>query len=101
VAVLRPEGPLTGDDAEQFKRDALEVLQTAMGRVPVDTALVPYVDSRGLEVLVEINEQMAQTGHALKLCTVSETVRQAMELTNVAPSFEYFADVSDAVRSFL
>ena len=101
ITVLRPEGPLVGDDADQFKQRAMEVVQNTLGRCVIDASGVPYVDSRGLEVLVDINDRMFQTGQALRLCGESDTVRQAMELTGLSPAFEYFADVPDAVRSFL
>ncbi len=101
VTVLRPEGPLAGDDAVGLKTRALELMTDARGRYVIDTSAVPYVDSRGLEVLVEVNEAMFETGHVLKLCGTNETVRQAMELTDLAETFEFFADVPNAVRSFL
>jgi len=101
VMVLRPEGPLASNDADQLKARALELLQDSLGRYVIDASAIAYVDSRGLEVLVEINDEMYQTGHALKICGVNETVRQAMELTAISEAFEFFADVPDAVRSFL
>jgi anti-anti-sigma regulatory factor len=44
---------------------------------------------------------MNQTGHALRLCGANETLRQVLELTDLAPQFEQYADVNAAVRSFL
>jgi len=101
VTVVRPEGPLIGDDAEHFKQRCLAVVQDSLGRCVIDASGVTYVDSRGLEVLVDINDRMFQTGQALRLCGANETVRLAMELTGLSPAFEYFVDVPDAVRSFL
>ncbi len=101
ITVLLPDGPLTGDDADQFKQHALDVVQRSLGRCVIDASSVPYVDSRGLEVLVDINDQMSQTGQALRLCGATDTVSLAMELTGLSPAFEYFSDVPDAVRSFL
>jgi anti-sigma B factor antagonist len=101
VTVVRPEGPLIGADADQFKQRCLELVQDSLGRCVIDASSVSYVDSRGLEVLVDINDRMFQTGQALRLCGANDTVRQAMELTGLSPAFEYFVDVPDAVRSFL
>ena len=72
-----------------------------LGRVVLDASAVAYVDSRGLEVLVEVGEAMSQGGQALKLCGANETLREVMELTETFGNFEHFADIQSAVRSFL
>jgi len=101
VTVLKPEGPLKGEDAEQFHKRVTELLSGSLGRCVVDATAIQFVDSQGLEALVDANEEVAQTGQSLKLCGVNETIRQVLELTELASQFEYFADVNAAVRSFL
>lgn len=101
VVVLKPDGPLVAEDADQFKQRALDLLHRSLGRYVVDASDIPYVDSRGLEALLEVNDKMFQTGHALKIASVTDTVRQVLELTNLSRAFEHFADVNAAVRSFL
>jgi len=101
VRVLRPEGPLTGKDADELKGRISRLLEDSLGRCVVDASAIQFADSRGLEVLVEANEQIARTGQPLKLSGVNETLRQVLELTGLAPQFEIFADVNAAVRSFL
>ena len=46
-------------------------------------------------------EQLAQSGNALKLCGVNETVREVLDLTDLTSLFEYFEDINAAVRSYL
>ena len=101
VTVLVPRGPLAGADAEELKGRLLEALKESRGRIVLDAAGVPMVDSRGLEVLAEVNAEMATTGQTLKLCGANETLRQVLELTELASLFEHFEDANAAVRSFL
>lgn len=101
VKVLRPRGPLCSVDADQFKHQAAEIAAGSLGRMVIDGSAIPYVDSRGLEVLVELSEELGQSGMALKLCEVNETVREVLELTDLASLFEHYEDVNAAVRSFL
>lgn len=101
VTVLKPCGPLMQADAEQFKTQFADVLPKCLGRVIVDASAVAYVDSRGLEVLVEVADDMARSGQTLKLCGANETLREVMDLTDTVGQFEQFADVHTAVRSFL
>lgn len=101
VTVLAPKGPLCAQDAEQFGTLIRQAVNRSHGRVVVDAAAIPYVDSRGLEVLLDITEALAESGKALKLSAANDTVREVMELTGLASSFEYFSDVNAAVRSFI
>jgi anti-anti-sigma factor len=67
----------------------------------VDTSAVPYADSRGLEVLAELADELSGSGLTLKLCETNETMREVLDLTELASLFEYYEDMNAAVRSFL
>jgi anti-sigma B factor antagonist len=101
VTVLRPRGPLCDADAENFKRRASEASVSAMGRVVIDASAIPYIDSRGLEVLVDLSEQLGESGQTLRLCAANETLREVLDLTDLSAMFEHYEDVNAAVRSFL
>jgi anti-anti-sigma factor len=101
VTVLRPVGPVTLDDADQLRDRLLEEKGRTLGRLVLDATAVPFIDSRGLEGLIEVNDEYAGIGQALKLCGLTDVVREALEITDLAGSFEMFEDVNAAVRSFL
>jgi anti-sigma B factor antagonist len=101
VSVVKPQGPLALGDADQFKATVTDVMTRSLGRMIVDASGIAYVDSRGLEVLVEVSDQLAETGRALRLCGTNDTLREVLDLTNLADKFEHFEDVNAAVRSFL
>ena len=101
ITIIRPQGPLLVADAEQLKTSLLETAGSSLGRVVLDLEAIPFVDSRGLEVLVEVTEEMSEGGQALKLCAANKTVREVLELTELAGLFEHFEDVGSAARSFL
>lgn len=101
VMVAKPEGALVEDDVGVFRERLEQLHAQTMGRVVVDFSGVPFVDSNGLEALLTVTEQMAQQGRALRLCGVNETVREVLELTELASLFEQYEDANEAVRSFL
>ena len=101
VKVLKPRGPLVAGDADQFKRAALQASSANLGRIVVDAAGIPFVDSRGLEVLAEISDELSASGLTLKVCGTNETVREVLDLTELAGLFEHYEDDNAAVRSFL
>ena len=101
VTVLKPEGPLVELDAGVVKQRLLQTLNATLGRFVVDMSAIPYVDSKGLEVLVDVTEEMGRSGQALRMCGANKTVREVLELTDLASLFEHFHDANTAVRSFL
>ena len=101
VTVLKPEGPLVEHDAGVVKQRLLQTLHATLGRFVVDMSAIPYVDSKGLEVLVDVTEEMGRSGQALRMCGANKTVREVLELTDLASLFEHFQDANTAVRSFL
>ena len=101
VTLVQPAGPLTGKDAEALLTRADQSITESLGRIVLDMSEASFVDSAGLESLLSISEKMESSGRTLKLCGVKETVRQVLELTELAPRFEYYEDANLAVRSFL
>ncbi len=101
VTVLKPEGPILEADAAPLKQKLMATLSASLGRFVVDMSAVPYLDSKGLEALVEVTEEMSRSGQALRLCAPNKTVREVMELTDLASMFDHFDDTNTAVRSFL
>ena len=99
--VLTPSG-LAGDgDADRLK----DRVETWLGRADrssglvVDVSKVSSIDSRGLEVLVEISGLAVKTGISFKLAGANKTLRDVLALTDLASLFDHFEDVAAAVGS--
>lgn len=101
VTVLKPEGPLAGNDVGPFRQKIMQTLTGSLGRFVVDMSSIPFVDSQGLEALVDVTEEMAKSGQVLRLCAANKTIREVLELTELASQFDHFEDANTAVRSFL
>ncbi|HZW11477.1 MAG TPA: STAS domain-containing protein [Phycisphaerales bacterium] len=101
VTILRPRGPLVQKDADALRQKGLDAIGGALGRVVIDAAQVAYLDSSGIEALLDLADELANAGQVLKLCGVNETVREVFEVTETDSQFEHFEDVPAAVRSFL
>src|SRR5207244_2792840 len=101
VTVAKPEGALNTVEADSFRAKLSEAATAALGRIVVDASAIPFLDSRGIEALLDVGEALSAGGRSLKLCAANPTVREVLELTGLADQFEFFADVNAAVRSFL
>ncbi len=102
VSVVRPDGPvINSDDATLLKTESFTVLGETLGRFVIDASEMTFVDSNGLEALVDITDEVSAGGNQLKLCEVSETLREILMLTGMTSKFQQYEDVQSAVRSFL
>ena len=99
VTVLLPHGPLVAEEMIDLRR-AIESSTAAAGqRVIVDMADVPYLDSGGIELLLELCGAHLSTHQRPKLAALSETCMEALELTDVLPRLEVYDTVENALRS--
>ena len=102
ISVVRPDGPaISEDDANLLRNEAFEALGNTLGRFVIDVSEMSFVDSYGLEALVDIADELSAGGHLLKLCHLSDTLREVLAITELTPRFQQFEDVQSAVRSFL
>jgi anti-sigma B factor antagonist len=101
VTVLRPRGPLVGDDALALRQRGGEALADSLGRLVIDASAIVYLDSKGIESLLDLADELSDAGQVLKLSGTNEAVREVLEITETSGMFEHFEDVQSAVRSFL
>jgi anti-anti-sigma factor len=98
VTVLALHGPLVTDELVDVRR----ALQTAGGdvrRTVLDMADVPYLDSSGIELLLELCDIHRSPHQRPKMAAVSETCLEALELTDALPRLDVFDTVENAIRS--
>src|SRR5699024_2387311 len=98
VTVLRPMGPLAQGDVEQFTGRLEQVRDQSLGRFVVDMSASAFIDSKGLEALVDVHDELARSGQSLRVCGLNETLREVFNLTELSSLFESFEDVGAAVR---
>lgn len=101
VTVLTPRGPVVAEDADVLRSQGSRAIAESMGRMVINASAVVYVDSRGIEALLDLADELADAGRVLKLCACNETVREVLEITETSAMLEHFEDVPSAVRSFL
>jgi anti-anti-sigma factor len=85
---------------------ALAVLLEARAKhgqphVVLDLQSVAVMDSAGLELLLDTQEQYQRLGGALKLANPGTLCREVLKATGVGARFEVFPDTGSAVRSFV
>lgn len=99
VTVLRPQGPIIGTEVDQLAGHIAKVLDGNCRAMVLDASTVTFVDSRGLEALVDATEELIRHGQVLKLAGANDTLKEVLELTELESLFEQYDDTDAAVRS--
>jgi stage II sporulation protein AA (anti-sigma F factor antagonist) len=95
LSVVCPRGVLAGPEAESLRARLAELAGNGKTEVVVDCSKVRFVDSRGLEVLMEAAEQFIRAGQTLKLTGVKPALLEVLELTEMSTFFEFQGDLSE------
>jgi anti-anti-sigma factor len=98
TTLLVTHGPLVTDELIDLRR-ALETAGATSKHVVVDLADVPYLDSQGIELLLELCGEQLPTLRRPRLAALSETCLEALELTDSLQRLEVFDTVENALRS--
>jgi len=99
VVVLAPQGPLIADELDDLRR-AITTANGAGGkRLVMDMQGIPYLDSAGVETLLEICGVHLPPLTRPRLASLSETCLEALELTDALPRLDVFDTVDNALRS--
>jgi len=93
VAVAQIEGDIDGEKAHE----AAELLGRWFEEIPgcdvvLEMAQVPYIDSTGVGVLLELWRSAAARGTKVSLCHIQPGVRKVLEVTKVAKFFTILDD---------
>ena len=99
VSVLAPHGPLVAEDLIELRRAVESAAAAGTKRLVVDMAAVPYLDSGGIELLLELCGPSSASLLRPKLAALSETCMEALQLTDVLPRLEVYDSVENALRS--
>ena len=100
VSVLVPHGPLAGDDLGAFRTQMQTAVDQKSGRVVLDMSDVPYLDSEGIEALLELCAGQRAASAGPRLAELADTCREALDLTDVLARLTVFDTVESAIRSY-
>jgi len=99
VCVLTLSGEYTADDVEQFQRVSNERVGAGIRHVLLDCENLEFVDSKGLESWMRLQENLGSGGGQLRLIRPDETLGTILRLTRLNLALEAHSSLEDAVRS--
>jgi anti-anti-sigma factor len=99
VSVLGLTGELTSESVEQLRKQVDERLAQKIRFFVVDLEHTTFVDSKGLETLLWIQQQCDERLGQVRLCKPDETCRKILEITRLDGRFDVFENVTEAVKT--
>jgi anti-anti-sigma factor len=99
VTVVSVTGELTSEGTETFRRQIEERLERKVRFFVIDLQQTTFVDSKGLETLIWVQEQCDERLGQVRLCNPDETCRKILQVTRLDGRFDVFADVTEAVKT--
>ncbi len=99
VSVISLTGELMADTVEAFRKQVDERLERKVRFFVIDLERTTFLDSKGLESLLWVQEQCDEKLGQVRLCKPDETCRKILQVTRLDGRFDVFADVAEAVKT--
>ena len=99
-SVLNCKGELTIDSLDAFRHAVEHQLSEDQVRdLVLNFEQVPFVDSAGVEYLLDMQEMLSERLGQVKLAKLDENVAKIMEITRLDSAFDRFDDINQAVKA--
>jgi len=97
---VRPELPLLEENLAPLGAELDACLASGRLRVVLDLGAVQFIDSRGLELLLDAARRFRAAGGRLKLANPNPLCSEILSATRLDAEIEVFYDLNQAGRSF-
>jgi anti-anti-sigma factor len=99
VSVVAPTGELGTDSCEIVRSQIQQRLEKKVRNFVIDLEGTTFIDSKGLEMLVWIQDQCDERLGQVRLCNPDETCQKILQITRLDGRFDVFRDVTEAVKT--
>jgi anti-anti-sigma factor len=100
VDIISGDEPLVGDNTDKARRLLEECSRSGQPRIVLDLQKMPLIDSDGLELLLDMQDECIRKGGLIQLAGANPLCRDILRITEVDQQFELFDDVVAAAGSF-
>ncbi len=99
LTVIKIKGDLISDETDRLRRIAVERMDERIRDFVLDLSEMEFVDSKGLETLIWLQDQSADRLGQIRLAACQETVLKILEITRLASRFDCHDEIDAAVKS--
>ncbi len=98
--ISRIEGEININSSPDLRKAFDGYIRRKIGKIVVDFSQVTYVDSSGLATLVELFQRLKKINGKLRICSLSQKVKNVFEITRLAGLFQIYNTADEAVKDF-
>ena len=99
LTVMSLRGELVGEEANRFRKAAIERMDANVRDFVVDLSALDRVDSQGLESLLWLQDQVVERLGQVRLAGCTEPMRRVLMMTRLNERLEAADDTDAAIRS--
>lgn len=99
LTVLTIQGDMTADQVDQLRRVVDERMQSNVRDFVLDVQAMEFIDSRGLETLLWLQEETGDKLGQVRLAGTTDNVSTILGLTRLAARLDSHATVELAIKS--
>ncbi len=100
AAVIVLDGAVDAHTAPQFEAAVQTAIDNEKLHIIVDCAKLTYISSAGLGVFMSFVEEIREAGGDIKICGLSEKVKQPFEILGFEDLFDFCDDAASARTKF-
>jgi anti-anti-sigma factor len=97
--ILTFKDPLTYQNHKELEAMVYKAISQHKMEVILDCKAVSFIDSVGLEMLIEIDQKLRTRGGVLKIIGLNELCKDILVATRLIGNFHVYEDIHVAIRS--
>ena len=96
--VLKIRKSLTYQNCEELEATFKDYLDQQKNEIIIDFSKISFLDSAGLELLLQVHNELKQRGGALKLVHLNELCLDILKATQLINVFRIYEDMNKAIK---
>ena len=99
LTVMAIKGEMLAEDIDRFRKDSIDRMNSGIRDFVIDMANLEFIDSKGLETLLWLQDQCAERLGQVRLSGLRDNIRQIMTMTRLSPRFDCHEGIDAAIKS--
>ena len=101
ITLLAPDEAIMEDAIGELSKKIEACFVAGETKVNVDFSSVSFIDSEGLEMLLDYLARARKAGGSIKIASPNQICSDIFKVTRLSNFFEIYKEIDDARRSFL
>ena len=101
IVIVAPSDQIMDEGVKAFSDKIAELLDKGENKIIIELGSVTFIDSEGLEVLLEMTSRARSAGGRINVANPNEVCSDIFRVTRLSNLLEIYNSIDEARRSFL